>query len=160
MGTWRALHNFSLRLQQAVRRAFRHPSSSLVSSPLAYLFFPCVFSLELPVREKGAALEPSLAKSSGLLTDTCWSENWTDLSDFGDQREGVQKSSFFGIAPKDQKSKHKSNLGSPCRYLKWKNMTFQVPIGIVFWNDLNSIKVFIVQYVSMVFNHRKPLIFR
>ena len=32
------------------------PSSPLVSSPLAYLFFPCIFSLELPVRERDDAL--------------------------------------------------------------------------------------------------------
>ena len=47
-------------------------------------------------------------------------------------REGVQKSSFFVITPKRPKSDDKSNLGGPCLHLGSKNMTFEIPFGIVF----------------------------
>ena len=52
--------------------------------------------------------------------------------DFWAHREGVQKSCFWGIAPKHQKSEDKSNQGGPGRHFGHKTMTFDVPFGIVF----------------------------
>ena len=84
--------------------------------------------------------------------------------DFLVHREGVQKSSFFGIAPKHSKSEDKSNLGRPCRHFGSKNMTCEVSFGIICFivlgNDQKSRKVFVFLYFSIVLDHQKSLIFR
>ena len=86
-----------------------------------------------------------------------------DFFDFFVHREGVQKLWFFGIAPKRQKPDDKSKLGSPCHHFEPKNMTFEVPFGIVFssfceWPNIKKSDCFSIFFNGL--DHQKPLIFR
>ena len=83
------------------------------------------------------------------------------LSIVGPSR-GRPKMMIFGIAPKRPQSKDKSNMGGPCPHFGPRNMTFEVPFGILlfFRIDQKARKVFVFQYFSMVLDHQIPLIFR
>ena len=55
-----------------------------------------------------------------------------DLFDLLAHRDGVQKSCFWGIAPKRYKFEDRSTLGGACNHSKLKAITFEIPFGIVF----------------------------
>ena len=93
---------------------------------------------------------------TGIQADPHKMKPWRsrlDFFDLGVRPEGFQKTWFFGIAPKRQKSKNKSNLGGPCRHVETKNMPSEYLLVSFFHHFcgwLKGMKSMTVQHFSFL----------